>query len=61
MALQGRFQRSNYSVVATLPANTTGWSDLTVAPNTYYYYRVEVFNEGGSAWSAPAKTHTWST
>ncbi|MEO6511774.1 MAG: S8 family serine peptidase [Nocardioides sp.] len=40
------------AVVATLPANTTNWSDLTTKANTTYRYKVEAYNSVGSSASS---------
>ncbi|MCD6167692.1 MAG: fibronectin type III domain-containing protein, partial [Caldisericia bacterium] len=39
----------SYSVIATLPANTTSYSDTTVSPETTYYYRVKAHNSWGDS------------
>ena len=43
---------SNYQAVATLPANSTSFSDTTVAPGTTYGYRIRAFNDIGSSYSS---------
>src|SRR5687768_7927396 len=43
---------SNYQTVATLPANSTSFSDTTAAPGTTYGYRIRAFNEMGSSLSS---------
>ncbi len=39
----------SYSVIATLPANTTSYSDTTVSAETTYYYRVKAHNSWGDS------------
>jgi hypothetical protein len=43
---------SNYQTVATLPANSTSFSDTTVSPGTTYGYRIRAFNSIGSSYSS---------
>jgi titin len=43
---------SNYQTVATLPANTTSFSDTSVSPGTAYGYRIRAFNDIGSSYSS---------
>src|SRR5687768_10205533 len=43
---------SNYQTIATLPANSTSFSDTTVAPGTTYGYRIRAFNSIGSSYSS---------
>jgi putative Ig domain-containing protein/matrixin/fibronectin type III domain protein/Ig-like domain-containing protein len=38
-----------YSLIATLPANQTGYSDTGLAAATTYYYRVKAFNNAGES------------
>lgn len=40
---------SSFNVVATLAANTTTYTDNSLAENTKYYYRVKAINNGGSS------------
>ena len=37
-----------WSLIATLPANTTAYSDTRVGPSTTYYFQVVAFNSSGS-------------
>lgn len=39
----------NYTALATLPANTVNYSDLTVEPATGYFYRVKAFDATSSS------------
>jgi serine protease AprX len=55
---QNRYVCSNYVVVATLPADSSSWSDLSVTANSYYFYKVESYNEGGSVSSTAVPVHT---
>jgi len=41
-----------YSVIGTLAANATTFSDITLASDTTYYYRLRAINDGGD--SAPS-------
>src|SRR5688500_18121308 len=43
---------SNYQAVATLPANSTSFTDTTVSPGTTYGYRIRAFNAIGSSYSS---------
>ncbi|HJQ68020.1 MAG TPA: choice-of-anchor D domain-containing protein [Blastocatellia bacterium] len=43
-----------YTEIATLPPNTTSFSDTTVTPNTTFFYRVVAFNNFGN--SEPSNT-----
>ena len=43
-ALRLTYQAAGWEPIATLPANTTGYSDLTVSPETTYEYRVRATN-----------------
>jgi hypothetical protein len=43
---------SNYQTVATLAADSTSFSDTTVAPGTTYGYRIRAFNAIGSSYSS---------
>jgi fibronectin type 3 domain-containing protein len=43
---------SNYQTVATLAANSTGFSDTTASPGTTYGYRIRAFNDIGSSYSS---------
>ncbi|HKY06425.1 MAG TPA: NBR1-Ig-like domain-containing protein, partial [Blastocatellia bacterium] len=49
-----------YAQIATLPANSTAYSDAGLAPSTTYYYRVVAFNAaaGDSAYSNQATVTT---
>lgn len=48
-----------YSVIATLPANTTTYQDTGLSKNTTYYYRVKARNASGdSAYSNEASAKT---
>ncbi|MFM1769526.1 MAG: hypothetical protein RJA22_2055 [Verrucomicrobiota bacterium] len=48
-----------FTAVATLPSNTTGFTDLTVSGGVAYQYRVRAFHgSGNSAWSNPATVTT---
>jgi uncharacterized delta-60 repeat protein len=53
---------SSYQVIATLPANSTTYSDTGLTPYTTYYYRVRAFNTAGySAYTnevSPTTTET---
>ncbi|RZJ88322.1 MAG: T9SS type A sorting domain-containing protein [Chryseobacterium sp.] len=35
---------TNFTVIATLPANTTSYNETSLTPNTQYYYRVKATN-----------------
>lgn len=35
---------TNFTVIATLPANTTNYNETGLTPNTQYYYRVKAIN-----------------
>jgi hypothetical protein len=53
---------TGYSQVASLPANTTSYTDNGVSPSTTYYYRVAAYNgSGNSAYSNTAFVTTGST
>lgn len=41
--------QDNYALIATLPANTTAYSDPGIAPLTWYYYYVVAYNGGGNS------------
>ena len=48
-----------FALIATVPANTTMYTDNGLSRNTRYYYRVRAFNGGGSsAYSNVANTKT---
>lgn len=49
---------SGFTDYATLPANTTSWSDTSAAPSTTYYYRVSAFNSGGRTYASPSEATT---
>lgn len=60
-----RLERSTdavaWSVIATLPANTTAFTDAGLAADTTYYYRVRAYNGGGfSGYSNTADVSTVS-
>ena len=44
----------NYTEIATLPPNTTSFSDTTVTANTTFFYRIVAFNNFGN--SEPSNT-----
>jgi titin len=54
----GQYSCGGRTLVATLPADSTAWSDLTVAASSYYGYSVAAYNAGGSAESAVVKLKT---
>lgn len=41
--------QDNFALIATLPANTTAFSDPSIAPLTWYYYYVVAYNGGGNS------------
>lgn len=43
----------NFSMIASLPANTTAYSDTSVATGTVYYYQIVAFNNSGGSGSVP--------
>ncbi|MDW8300873.1 MAG: alpha-amylase family glycosyl hydrolase [Bacteroidia bacterium] len=47
-----------FNVIATLPQNTTSYTDLGLTENTQYFYRVEVFNLFGTLQSNTADATT---
>ncbi|MDD8019584.1 MAG: SBBP repeat-containing protein [Acidobacteriota bacterium] len=47
--LERKAGSGNWGTVATLPANTTAYSDTTVVETTTYTYRVFAFNAGGDS------------
>lgn len=47
-----------FTSVATLAAGTTSYPDLTVAPNTTYWYRVSASNTAGTSVSSPVTVTT---
>ena len=50
---------SNWQVLATAPANSSAYSDMTVSGGTLYYYRASASNAAGSsAWDGPATVET---
>jgi len=50
---------SNWGLIDTVGADVTVYSDLTVFPNTTYYYRVRAYNfSGSSAYSNTASATT---
>ncbi|MFH1226379.1 MAG: DUF2341 domain-containing protein [Planctomycetota bacterium] len=50
---------SNWVQIATVPANTTAWTDYTVTPDTTYYYRVRSYNAvGNDSWSNEESART---
>ncbi|WP_415327699.1 LamG-like jellyroll fold domain-containing protein [Chryseobacterium sp. MMS23-Vi53] len=42
--LEKSIDGTNFSVLATLPANTTSYNETGLTPNTQYYYRVKAIN-----------------
>jgi concanavalin A-like lectin/glucanase superfamily protein/List-Bact-rpt repeat protein/fibronectin type III domain protein len=51
-----------YSLLATVPANTTSYADTSLTPSTEYCYRVRGVNTGGSsAYAGPACATTLAT
>ncbi|HLA95755.1 MAG TPA: fibronectin type III domain-containing protein, partial [Pyrinomonadaceae bacterium] len=44
--LQRSDEGINYQTIATLPANTTTYTDIGRAPNTPYFYRIQGVSEG---------------
>ncbi len=51
---------SSWSLIATLAANITSYTDNGLTPETEYFYRVQaVNNAGSSAWSNTASTTTF--
>lgn len=38
-----------WTVFSSFPANTTSFTDTTIAPSTLYYYRVKAFNAAGES------------
>nr|MBA2452327.1 carbohydrate-binding protein [Chloroflexia bacterium] len=53
------FDQTNWSVLATLPANTVSYSHTTARVNTSYFYRVKATNSAGS--SAPSNVASAAT
>lgn len=49
---------TNFSVIATLPANTTSYNETALTPNTQYYYRVKAINATESSVYATASVTT---
>lgn len=50
---------TDFTTVATLPANTTAWSDTGLAPDTLYRYQVRADGSGASSgWAGPASATT---
>ncbi len=47
--IERKIEGGSYSVLKTLSKNTTNYEDVTVSPNTKYYYRVFAFNTFGSS------------
>ncbi|MBC7194793.1 MAG: fibronectin type III domain-containing protein, partial [Caldisericia bacterium] len=47
--VERKIEGGTFSVKATLPANTTIYSDTSVSPNTKYYYRVKAKNSFGDS------------
>ena len=60
-----RIQRSptgtgSWTLIATVPANTTSYSNTGLKSKTTYYYQVRGFNDiGNSGFTAPVKTQTF--
>jgi serine protease AprX len=54
----GKYTCTSFTLLATLPADTTAWSDLTTAGNTVYGYKVEAFNPSGAASTGTVKVTT---
>ena len=50
--------RKGFSSVATLPANSTTFTDTTVSPSTTYYYRISVVSAGTRKTSGVITTTT---
>ena len=48
----------NYSVIATLPANTISYNETGLTPNTQYYYRVKAVNTTDASVYAAASLTT---
>ncbi|MRR09153.1 DUF2341 domain-containing protein, partial [bacterium] len=44
---------SNFSEIATVAANVTGYNDFGRIPNTTYRYRVRAYKGGGCGWNTP--------
>ncbi|MBX7120140.1 MAG: pre-peptidase C-terminal domain-containing protein [Gemmatimonadaceae bacterium] len=49
---------SSFTLLATLAANATSYSDTPIAAATSYTYRVRAFSEGSSGWSNAATATT---
>jgi len=47
--IQRSEDNSNWSLIDTVGADVTAYSDLTVFPSTTYYYRVRAYNSSGSS------------
>ncbi len=47
--IQRSLNNVNWSDIATVAANTTGYSNTGLSSNTTYYYRVNAFNANGSS------------
>ncbi|MEI9942587.1 MAG: fibronectin type III domain-containing protein [Chitinophagaceae bacterium] len=52
----------SYSLLTTLPANTTSYSNINLSANTYYNYIVRARNGGtNSAYSNAVRAHTYAS
>ncbi|MBC7363342.1 MAG: SBBP repeat-containing protein [Candidatus Aminicenantes bacterium] len=56
--LEKKTENSSWSVLATLAANVTSYSDTSVVENTTYTYRVFAFNDSGDSASSNEETVT---
>lgn len=46
-----KWSGSGWTNIATLGANVTSYTNTGLTPNTTYYYAVEAYNNGGTAWT----------